>query len=359
MLAHVQSTRLNEWWPAAIVGLLAALLGPTDGNAQVPNHRGLSLAAADAQRVAESMAANSHNWRQDFRSYVQRTADRRGIVDRTKGVLAAYRDRCEDSCSVETVRQAVQTASGAACAAAVVPLSIEPNFVLPTGSIGFDFQPRGANPAPGFRPVVPGDSRLSGGQKPLAGASKEDLSSDSLSDVRRFRDGQLADGEYRVIVVGAAGDTSKGNPFGTQVVINGRTIDISGNGPAAIAAQMGDAVRNVRLGGSSQAPMLVFDIVVSSNTLDLQFLTGAVVSGLVVEPVGNKSVLDMTVAGGGVTSVEQCMSATTELQEATSEEVVTKRNRVSDIGSLLNGGGGGGGAGGGGLPNNASPLSGN
>jgi hypothetical protein len=356
MLAHAQKTRLNEWWPATIAGLLAALaLGPTDGKAQ-----GLSVASADAQRVAERMAANSHNWRQDFRSYVERTTDRREILARTKGVLAAYKDRCEDSCSVDTVRQAVQTASGAACAAAIVPVTIDPKFVLPKGSIGFDFQPQGARTAAGFRPVVPNDPRLMGGQKAVTNVVKEDLSFDSLADVRRFRADQLQDGEYRVIVVGAAGDVKGGDPFGTQVVINGRAIDVSGNGLATVVAQMGDAVRNVRFAGTTQAPMLVFDIVISSKALELQFLTGAVVSGIVVEPVGNKSVLDTAAAGNGVTSVEHCMSATTELQEAASDDVVLKKNKVSDLSTMLGGPGGGGGGGGRtSAPNNASPLSGN
>ena len=351
MLAHVQTTRLNEWWPAALVGLLAALLlGPRDGNAQ-----SLSLAPADAQRVAERMAANSHGWRQDFRSYVQATTDRRGIVERTKGVLAAYKDRCESSCSADTVRQAVQTASGAACAAAIVPVSIDPKFVLPKGTVGFDFQPRGARPAPGFRPVVPGDSRLSGGDRPLADGSKDDLTFDALTEVRRFRTEQLQDGEHRVIVMGAAGGAGKGNPFGTQVVINGRTIDIADSLTAA-AAQIGEGVTRVRAGGSSSAPMLVFDIAISSKTLEIQFLTGAVVSGIVVEPLGNKSVLDMAGAGNGVTSVEHCMSATTELQEAASDDVVSKKNKLTDITTQLAGGLG---AGAGGRPNNAGPLSGN
>jgi hypothetical protein len=358
MFAHVEPTRLNEWWPAAIIGLLATLfLGPADGNAQV-RHRGLPLPSPDAQRVADNMASNDQAWSEDFRNYVQRAPDRRGMVDRAKGVLAAYRDRCEDSCSADTVRKAVQVASGAACAAAIMPVSIDPKFVLPKGTIGFDFQPRGARPAPGFRPVVPGDSRISGGEKPLAGLSKEDLSSDSLTDVRRFRAEQIPDGEYRVIVVGAAGDTGTGNPFGSQVVINGRAIDIGANGLAAIATQMGSAVRNVSVGRvSGQAPMLVFDLVIANRTLDLQFLTGAVVSGLVVEPIRNKSVLDLAAAGNGITSVEQCMSATTEMQVAASDGVVATKTRISTFGS--NGGGAGGGGAISGSPNNANPLSGN
>jgi hypothetical protein len=354
MYAHAQSTRLNEWWPAAIVGLLSALLLPQDGNAQ-----GLSVAGADAQRVAERMASNNPAWREEFRSYVERTTDRRGIVDRTKGVLAAYRDRCEGDCSTDTVRQAVQTASGAACAAAIMPVTIDPKFVPPRGTLGFDFQPQGARTANGFRPVVPGDPRLTGGAKPLASVVKEDLSFDSLADVRRFRTEQIPDGEYRVIVVGAVGQASQGNPFGSQVTINGRAIDISANGLATLVAHMGDGVRNVRVSGAGEAPMLVFDLVISSKALELQFAGGAVVSGIVVEPVTNKSVLDLTVAGNGVTSVEHCMSAATELQEAASDDVVVKRNRISDIGNKLGGGGGGGGGGGSKSPNNASPLSGN
>src|SRR5437773_336020 len=99
------AARLNEWWPATVVGLLAALLlGGPDGNAQ-----GIPLQFAEAQHLAERMAANNPAWRQEFRSYVER-GDRQGMVERTKGVLAAYRERCEDKCSSEAVREVVQAA---------------------------------------------------------------------------------------------------------------------------------------------------------------------------------------------------------------------------------------------------------
>lgn len=353
--------RLNEWWPATLIGLVAALLlGSPDGNAQT-NTAGLSLGLADAQRVADNMHRGHPGWQRDFRRYVERTTDRQSIIARTKGVLEAYRDRCEDSCSVETVREAVQTASAASCAASVVPLTIDPKFIPPKGTLGFDLQPRGARTAPGFRPVTPGDPRLQGGEQSIAGTAKDDLSFDSLVNVRRFRPEQIPDGDYRVIVIGAVGAVAQSMPFGNQLIINGRTVDIA-SGPVSFSAEMSTAVRNVRVVGTSQAPMLVFDLTINNRVLELDFLGGAIVSGVLLEPVGNPSVLDMSVAGNGITSVEHCMAAATELQQAASDDVVTKRRRVSDLSNRISSGGGGGGGGGGGAtisPNSAGPLSGN
>jgi hypothetical protein len=346
--------RLNEWWPATLIGLVAALLlGSPDGNAQT-----LSMGLADAQRVADHMHRGIPGWQNDFRRYVEHTTDRQGILARAKGVLAAYRDRCEDSCSADTVRQAVQTASAASCAASVVPLTIDPNFVPPKGTIGFDLQPRGAKTAPGFLPVTPGDPRLLGGEQTLAGKSKDDLSFDSLVNVRRFRPEMIPDGDYRVIVIGAAGQAGQGMPFGNQITINGRTVDIA-TGPVSFSAELSGVARNVRVVGSSQAPMLVFDLTIDARVLELDFLSGATVSGVLLEPLGNKSVLDLSVAGNGVTSVEHCMSAATELQQAASDDVTTRKNRVSDISGKLTGWGRGSGGGNAKSPNSAGPLSGN
>ena len=235
------------------------------------------------------------------------------------------------------MRQAVQVAAGTACAANIVPVAIDPNFVPPKGTLGFDFQPVGARTAAGYRPVVPGDPRLEDGDKPIANTTKDDLSFDSLAEVKRFRTEAPEDGEYRVIVVGAAGEANAASPFGAQVIVNGRTVNVAG-GLAGVVAELGDRVRNVRIAGTSKAPMLVFEITINRRELDLQFLTGATVSGVVLEPLRNKSVLNMplALAGNSVTSVEQCMAAETDLQQAASDEVTPKR-RTTDLTSTTPG----------------------
>jgi hypothetical protein len=357
--------RLAEWWPAAIVGGLLSLLGLIpDGQAQSP----LSTQIAEAQRLADHMAINAPGWRQDLRNYVVANGNRGAVVERTKTVLEAYRDRCGgavDACGAgpDTVRQAVQTAAGAACQASVVPVTIDRNFVPPKGTLGFDFQPTGGRTAPGFRPVVPGDVRMQGGDKPGGAKDKDDLSFDWLTDVKRFQTKVPEDGEYRVIIVGAAGNGKGANPFGNQITINGRTVEVA-SGTQEMLAQLGGALRNVRIMGSSQAPMLVFDLTIANRELDLQFLSGGVVSGLVLEPVGNKSVLSLPSESmaGNVTSIQQCMSAQTDLQQAASDDVVTKRNKMTQVTTGGGGGGGGtpgGGGGRGGSPTNVTQLSGN
>ncbi|MBM3643437.1 MAG: hypothetical protein FJX02_03705 [Alphaproteobacteria bacterium] len=320
-IPRLENTRLAEWWPAALLGLVAVVAGTPQGHAQSRD----GVQVAEAQRVAQGMANNDSGWRDGLRSYLgDAGGDRRAMVDRSRGVFEAFRGECDrggPGCRRDTVREAIQVAAGRTCAANVVPVAVSANFTPPRGALAFDFQPVGNKPAQGFRAVVPGDPRLVGGARAVAEIVKDDLSDDSLRDVRRFRTPVPKNGEYRVIITGEVGHSGNGAAFGGQVTINGRTVDVQAGEFAGVAAVLGDgsdALRRVRASSSRHAPMLVFDVSIGGKDLDLQFGGGATISGIVLEPAGGRSVLDMPpqVANNGVTRVEQCTSAESQVQQA-------------------------------------------
>jgi hypothetical protein len=298
-------------------GLIVALLAATSLDSGVPN---------DAQRVGGQMAAGAQGWQQGLRDYLDKSGgDSGAVVDRARDVFKAYSQDCAGGggagCGGDTARQAARVAAGTACAAQVVPVAIEPNYVPPRGSIGYDFQPVGGRTANGFRPVVPGDPRLVGGDKAVADGSKDNLADDSLANVKRFHAEAPGNGEYRIILMGATGQGGIANPFGKQLTINGRAIDVT-LGPKNTIATLGkttDGVR-MRLAGTVQAPMLVVDVTINTKELDVQFSSGATVSGLILEPANGISALGPSVGGGNNnTSSEQCSSAEAQIQKAASD----------------------------------------
>jgi hypothetical protein len=308
---------------AALLGAASLLGGVSPGTA---------LAQIDgAQRVAGQMSTGAQGWQQDFRDYLDKSGgDSGAVVDRARDVFKAYNQNCAGGglgCTSDTTRAATQVASSAACAAQVIPVAIADNYVPPRGSVGYDFQPVGVRPSNGFRPVVPGDPRLSGGDKYVAEGKKDNLADDSLSDVKRFRAEAPGNGEYRLILIGATGaGGSPANPFGNQIMINGRAIDVTvgpGNKGATIGGKGADGVR-MTVSGTVEAPMLVIDITISSKELDIQFSSGAVVSGLILEPQNGISALGPNIGNTNNNSnSEQCSSAESQIQHAANDGSTT------------------------------------
>ena len=280
----------------------------------------------DAQRVASQMAAGTPGWQQGLQDYLGKGGgDSGAVVDRAQDVFKAYNQDCASGggagCNGGTVGAAAQAAAASACAAQVIPVAISDDYVPPRGSVGYDFQPVGVRPANGFRPVVPGDPRLVGGDKYVAEGAKDNLADDSLSDVKRFRAEAPGNGEYRLILMGAAGAGALTNPFGNQIVINGRTVDVttgSDKKGASIGGKNSGSGARASLGGTADAPMLVIDITITTKELDIQFSGGAVVSGLIVEPANGISALGPNI-GNNNTNSEQCSSAESQIQQAAND----------------------------------------
>jgi hypothetical protein len=175
---------------------------------------------------------------------------------------------------------------------------------------------------------------MTGGEKSVAEGTKGNLADDALSDVKTFRTDSPANGEYRVILMGAAGQGGKTNPFGNQLTINGRTIDVTQgaeNTGATLGGQNNDGLR-VRVAGTAQAPMLVIDVTINANELKLQFANGATVSGLIVEPASGVSALGPSVSASSNSSVEQCSSAEAQIQKAASNgNIVQPTNTAAPV----------------------------
>jgi len=297
---------------AALLGAAALVGGVSQGTAFAQ--------IDDAQRVASRMSAGSPGWQQGLRDYLDKAGgDSGAVVDRARDIFRAYNQSCSAGgmgCTGSAVREAAQVAAASACSAPVMPVAFSDSYIPRRGTLGYDFQSVGASPAKGFRPVVPGDPRLEGGDVFVSDGAKSNLADDSLSNVRRFRIEAPENGDYRLILIGAKG--AEANPFGKQIVVNGRAIDVT-SGSGFSGAVIGKGSDRMRSGRTVEVPMLVVDTTISSRELDVQFLNGAALSGFLLEPQAGISALGLNIANYNNTNPEQCSAAEDQIQQAANE----------------------------------------
>jgi hypothetical protein len=306
--------------------LVAALLGAASLVGGVS--QGTAFAQIDdAQRVASRMAAGSPGWQQGLRDYLDKAGgDSGAVVDRARDIFRAYNQSCSAAgmgCTGTAAREAAQVAASTACSAQVMPVAFSDSYVPRRGTLGYDFQSVGASPARGFRPVVAGDPRLEGGDLLVSDGAKGNLADDGLGNVKRFHF-EAPDGDYRLILLGAKGPGVNPNPFGKQIVVNGRAIDVT-SGSGFGGAVIGKGSDRVRGGKTVEVPMLVVDTTVSSKELDVQFLNGAALSGFLLEPQTGVSALGLNMASYNNTNPEQCSAAEDQIQQAANDGVPSWR----------------------------------
>ena len=111
----------------------------------------------------------------------------------------------------------------------VVRLGVDNDFVPTRALIAWDFGPPDGNVAPGFERILPNDGRIGGAALDgLRRPAESELLNDGIAGVERI-EADLPDGEYRIILMTQnLGDRRlMSNPFGSEVVVNGTSLNVS------------------------------------------------------------------------------------------------------------------------------------
>ena len=116
----------------------------------------------------------------------------------------------------------------------VTQLAVDKDFRPSAKSIAWDLGPQDGTTHPGFERVLPGDSRIEGGNmQALRRPSDDPLLTDGIVGIERLKV-KVAEGRYRIVLmtepIGEA--STQLSPFGRTVVINGVEIPVA-DAPAA------------------------------------------------------------------------------------------------------------------------------
>jgi len=292
--------------------------------------------------IVDGAARNDAGWRKQADDYI-RGEDRpsfgnRGHAgDRAIRLLEAIDQRCRQG-DCQTSRQTVGGASVAqspahdvarmgktnVCSAYPIDAVGVKRWNAPAGSLAFDFQPRGTRPSAGAIPIVPGDTRLTGGPRGERYADDYVLTGDSLLDVRGFK-AAVPPGRLRVILLGSTQQRAQAMrlPFGPSLEVNGRVLEVLGVAPnrwlqrgVLTGNDRGEstAAANLLPGG---APAIVFETDSDRGQLTLGFPAGVEVGAVIVEPANQPSsfLLDAA-APGAVASDATCLREQEKIDRA-------------------------------------------
>lgn len=123
----------------------------------------------------------------------------------------------------------------------IVRLGVDADFVPTRALLAWDFGPADGAIAPGFERILPNDERIGGAEMDgLRRPADSELLNDGIAGVERI-EANVPDGEYRIILMTQnLGDNKlMGNPFGSQIVVNGAALSINQPSPED---WVGDAV---------------------------------------------------------------------------------------------------------------------
>jgi hypothetical protein len=279
----------------------------------------LAAATPDPDRreirdIVEGAARNDAGWRKQADDYIrgeQRPTfgNRAHASDRAVRLLEAIDERCRRG-DCQTGRQAVGAASVAqspahdvarmgktnVCSAYPIDAVGVKRWNVPAGSLAFDFQPRGTRPSAGAIPIVPGDTRLTGGPRGERYIDDYVLTGDSLLDVRGFKTA-VPPGRLRVILLGSTQQRSQAVrlPFGSSLNVNGRALEVLGVAPnhwlqrgVLSGGDRGQSMAAANLLPGS-APAIVFEADSDRGHLTLGFPTGVEVGAVIIEPASQPS----------------------------------------------------------------------
>lgn len=287
----------------------------------------------EIRTIVDGAARNDAGWRKQADDYIRgedtRTfGNRAHTSDRAIRLLEAIDERCRTG-ECQTGRSAVGTATVAqspshavarmaktnVCSAYPIDAVGVKRWDMPAGSLAFDFQPTGRRATAGAIPIVPGDSRVTGGPRGERYLDDYVLTGDSLLDVRGFKT-PVPQGRLRVILLGSTRQRSDHArlPFGSQLEVNGRMLEVLGVAPnrwlqrgvlTGADRQESMAAANL-LPGS--APAIVFETNSDRGQLSLGFPQGIEVGAVIIEPADRPSsfLLDAA-APGAVASDSTCL----------------------------------------------------
>lgn len=282
--------------------------------AQSPQLAAATPVDAEIGAIVEGAARNDATWRKQADDYIRGEntptfGSRAMAADRAVRLLEAVDERCRGG-GCETGRQSLGTASVAqspahdvarigktnVCSAYPIDAVGVKRWNVPAGSLAFDFQPRGARPSAGAIPIVPGDSRLTGGPRGQRYIEDYVLTGDSLHEVRGFKT-PVPNGRLRVILLGSTDQRARDVrlPFGPSIEVNGRVIEVLGVAPnrwlqrgVLSGKDRAEAMAAANLLPGS-APAIVFETDSDRGQLTLGFPTGIEVGAVIIEPAEQPS----------------------------------------------------------------------
>lgn len=331
-------------FPALFLACSTLVAVAFDATAQSPQ-----LAAAtddqdsrEIRAIVEGAARNDGSWRKQADDFIRGEqtptfGNRAHTSDRAIRLLEAIDERCRrGDCQIG--RTSLGTASVAqspahdvarlaktnVCSAYPIDAVGVKRWNVPAGSLAFDFQPRGTRPSAGAIPIVPGDTRLTGGPRGERYVDDYVLTGDSLLDVRGFRTA-VPPGRLRVILLGSTQQRAQAMrlPFGPSLEVNGRILEVLGVAPnrwlqrgVLSGTDRTESVAAANLLPGS-APAIVFETDSDRGHLSLGFPAGVEVGAVIIEPANQRSsfLLDAA-APGAVASDSICLREQEKIDRA-------------------------------------------
>ena len=293
--------------------------------------------------IVEGAARNDAGWRKQADDYIrgeQRPTfgNRAHASDRGIRLLEAIDERCRRGDCV-TTRQSVGGGASVAqspahdvariaktnvCAAYPIDAVGVKRWNVPAGSLAFDFQPRGTQPSAGAIPVVPGDTRLTGGPRGARYIEDYVLTGDSLLEVKGFKT-PVPQGRLRVILLGSTQQRVQAQrlPFGPSIEVNGRMLEVLGVAPNNWLQRgvLSGTDRNQSMASANllpgSAPAIVFETDSDRGQLTLGFPSGVEVGALIIEPANQPSAFLLDAAApAAVASDSSCLQEQEKIDRA-------------------------------------------
>ena len=240
-----------------------------------------------------------------------------------------------DDKTKKSLEQVRDQAGRCACAALVINVSYDREFLPPRTTIGFDMQPGGAPLARGFTPIGAGDPRLAGGRN-VSRQSANPWVGDSVNDISGFST-PLPNGRWRVIVMtDKLGDNVRAFPFGRMVAANRARIFIAENPPErwliqgyltnklvtpGLASAGAKGPGGLSLLSASdlmqeEGGAIEFEVDVTEGNLRLTFQRPASVAAIVVEPAQQRSSMPLVgEAANAPAIIDRCFEYTRQLDQ--------------------------------------------
>ncbi|QQS13474.1 MAG: hypothetical protein IPK81_04315 [Rhodospirillales bacterium] len=299
----------------------------------------------------EAIATDAPGWRAEARDFIangvaaQPDGNRQAATARSIELLRAVHRRCQaapcaNAPSVATAfRGATFTqqsplsrpsrggdplstvgdiARSSACAAYPIRAVGVRDWTVPPGIQAFDFLPRGGRVHPGMTPVAPSDPRVTGGRAGATYDPNHPASGETLLEVLGFKAATTLTGRLRITLIGGLRPQQEAQaaPFGSQVVVGGRVIEVAHGKPgrwlpvgALADGKPEDVFTPAKLLPGS-APALTFEVSSSGREIEFRFPQGAEIGAILIEPADRPSsfMLDDTARAHGTISDASCLA---------------------------------------------------
>ena len=277
---------------ATVFGVALAMpLAAAEHDAEEPTREDLLAAALAGDPEARSaLTALFDELRGDSQAIAGLAVD---LIDALAGDPVAITDAATLIADVATEALITQP---------IVNVSVDQDFKLPPGALGWDLGSPDSPTYPGFAKVSQKDGSIVGGSSTgVRRPGGEGLLSDGLLNIERFYV-EVPDGVYRLILLtDALGNTTGVNPLGQAIMVNGVRTSIAGGAPDSWLGngRLGGGAQTASAGptGTQTGGATVIYVVVVDGRLLIEFLPQAnqniFLTGLILEPADGPSVLNL------------------------------------------------------------------